>query len=83
MGLGSKEKSNLLWSHLDSQFTLISKLAWKRKEDALRSCKYTGGKVTSNGRYAEKICTLFKNATDAGASITEEQLVTIFVDSFP
>ncbi|THU97011.1 hypothetical protein K435DRAFT_573131, partial [Dendrothele bispora CBS 962.96] len=83
LGLGSKKTSADLWTHLENEFTAVSKLSRKQKEDALRNCRYTGGGVTGEGGYAEKIQSLFKEAKDAGANIDDEQLITLFIDSFP
>ncbi|THU98125.1 hypothetical protein K435DRAFT_661505, partial [Dendrothele bispora CBS 962.96] len=83
LGLGSKKTSSDLWFHLEKEFMVVSKLSRKRKEDALRNCRYTGGGITGNSGYAEKIRALYKDATDAGATISDEQLITLFVDSFP
>ncbi|THU83767.1 hypothetical protein K435DRAFT_573455, partial [Dendrothele bispora CBS 962.96] len=82
LGLGLKMSSDL-WGHLETEFMVVSKLLRKRKEDSLWNCRYTGGGITGNGGYAEKICSLYKDATDAGATISDEQLIILFVNSFP
>ncbi|THU99518.1 hypothetical protein K435DRAFT_658850, partial [Dendrothele bispora CBS 962.96] len=83
LGLGTMKTSSDLWSHLEKEFMVVSKSSRKRKEDALHNCRYTGGGITGNGGYAEKIRALYKDATDTGATISDEQLITLFVDSFP
>ncbi|THU81454.1 hypothetical protein K435DRAFT_693570, partial [Dendrothele bispora CBS 962.96] len=83
MGISSKKTSKELWGHLEKEYTVVSKLARKRKEDRLRTSRYTSGKVTGSGGYAEKFRGLYKEAVDAGANIDEEQMLTIFIDSFP
>ncbi|THU84776.1 hypothetical protein K435DRAFT_869920 [Dendrothele bispora CBS 962.96] len=73
-----------LWSNIKSPNTLglgskkTSHDLWTHLED-----EYTGGGITGDGGYAKKIRSLFKDAQDAGASISDEQLITLFVDSFP
>ncbi|THU87699.1 hypothetical protein K435DRAFT_804090 [Dendrothele bispora CBS 962.96] len=74
MGISSKKTSKELWEHLQKEYTV---------EDKLHSLRYTDGKVTGTGGYAEKFRGAYKEAVDAGASIEEEQMLTIFIDSFP
>ncbi|THU98521.1 hypothetical protein K435DRAFT_660767, partial [Dendrothele bispora CBS 962.96] len=83
MGISSKKTSKELWGHLEKEYTVVSKLARKQKEDKLWSLQYTDGKVTGTGGYAEKFRGAYKEAVDAGANIDDEQMLTIFVDSFP
>ncbi|THU84271.1 hypothetical protein K435DRAFT_687880, partial [Dendrothele bispora CBS 962.96] len=83
MGIASKKTSKELWGHLEKEYMAVSKMARKRREDKLRLSRYTSGKVTGSGGYAEIFRGLYKEAVDAGAKIDEEQMLTIFVDSFP
>ncbi|EEB88899.1 hypothetical protein MPER_13074 [Moniliophthora perniciosa FA553] len=86
VGLGlsaSNRNSRELWSYLKTEFSMVSNLARQRKEDNLRSQRYTEGPITGEGGYAEKMRTLRREASDSGATITDATFITIFLDSFP
>ncbi|KAF5362642.1 hypothetical protein D9758_009556 [Tetrapyrgos nigripes] len=83
LGFSGEKKSHELWDYLKKEYTLVSHLARQRREEALRSCKYTGGEVMGDNGYVAKFRTLRKQATDVGAKIEDSQFLTLFLDSFP
>ncbi|KAJ3754913.1 hypothetical protein EV360DRAFT_27000, partial [Lentinula raphanica] len=85
LGIPSGLSSHELWEYLKTEFVHVATIARQRKEDNLRACRYPeeGMKVAGEGGYAEKMRLLLKEAKDSGASISNEQFITIFLDSFP
>ncbi|KAJ3743839.1 hypothetical protein EV360DRAFT_15649, partial [Lentinula raphanica] len=85
LGIPRGLTSHELWKYLEVEFLQVATIARQRKEDNLRACRYPedGMKIAGEGGYAEKMRLLLKDAKDSGASITNDQFITIFLDSFP
>ncbi|KAK7468258.1 hypothetical protein VKT23_002767 [Stygiomarasmius scandens] len=86
LGFDTKGKTSKdLWGWLKEEFESVSQLTRKFKEERLRVFKYesVGGTVIGEGSYTERWKRLWKEAKDAGVTISEEQAVVIYIDSFP
>ncbi|KAJ3764903.1 hypothetical protein FB446DRAFT_604132, partial [Lentinula raphanica] len=85
LGIPRGKSSHELWEYLRTEFLQVATIARQRKEDNLRACRYPeeGMKIAGEGGYAERMRLLLKDAKDSGAEISNDQFITIFLDSFP